>query len=224
MGALDEVVEPLRRAASRVRRRLLLHRRGVAALLVGVAAWLGLNTVRPPEPTTLTVLVAARDLPAGTRLTGDDVVQVERPVEDLPDGQVSDAFGEVLAGPMRRGEPLTDARIVGPGLTPGSPSSVALTVRIGEANSLDLVQVGDAVDVIAIPAAGAGALATEGGGTERSRVLVAGARVLALPAPAEEVPANSPAGRVVVLQVERSATVEISEAAAREWLTVALAQ
>lgn len=212
------------RAVGVVRRRLLLHRRIVAGLCLGVATWCTLQVLRPPDPVAVEVLVAARDLPAGTRLGEADLRTVARAPDSVPDGQLDAAHGQVLASPVRRGEPITDARILGRGMTLGSPDRVALAVRITDAPAVDLVRVGDAVDVIAVPAADVG---PESSTDRGARVLVSGARVLALPSggsTAGSSPVGAEDARVVVLEVDRARTVEISRAAAWDWLTVALTQ
>ena len=58
------------------RRRVLRRRRLLAAVLTAVAVAAGLTaTARPPAP-TVTVVVAARDLPAGQVLSADDLARV----------------------------------------------------------------------------------------------------------------------------------------------------
>ena len=62
----------------------------------------------------------------------------------------SGLLGRVLAAPVRAGEPITDVRVVGPGLVRGQgPGSVAAPVRIADAGAVALVRVGDRVDVLA---------------------------------------------------------------------------
>lgn len=205
------------RALHTVRRHLLLRRRLVASLLAAAAMFTALQALRPPAPVRVVAVVAARDLPAGTTVSTTDLRQVRRAADTLPEGHLSAAEqldGEVLAAPVRSGEVITDARLLGPGLIVGASGEVAMSVRIGDVASVDLVRVGDAVDVIAVPASG----------DERaSRVLVRAARVLALPSASTTAgPMGSDAGRVVVLSVGRTKSVEVSEAAAREWLSVAL--
>ncbi|MFD0902932.1 SAF domain-containing protein [Actinomadura sediminis] len=130
-------------------------RRPVAALLAAAAAWLALLTLRPDPPPTVRVLTAARDLPAGATLTPSDVRPVPFPADAVPSGAVrADAAGRILAGPMRRGEPLTDVRVVGDRLLRGhGPGKVATPVRIADADTVRLVRPGDRVDVLAAPPA-----------------------------------------------------------------------
>ena len=70
------------------------------------------------------VLVAAHDLPGGSPVAGGDLVAREYAEGTQPSGTVTDphaAVGRVLAAPLREGEPLTDVRLVGPGLLDGYP-------------------------------------------------------------------------------------------------------
>ena len=62
LGRLARLLRPVRRAVLR-RRRLL------AALLTAVAVASGVHAVAAPPPARVGVLVAARDLPAGSLLT-----------------------------------------------------------------------------------------------------------------------------------------------------------
>ncbi|MGH3388636.1 MAG: RcpC/CpaB family pilus assembly protein, partial [Actinomadura sp.] len=76
---------------------------------------------------------------------------VALPAAAVPDGALrSGAPGRVLAGPIRRGEPLTDARLLGAGLLDGyGPGMVATPVRIADAGVARLLRPGDRVDVLA---------------------------------------------------------------------------
>ncbi|MFG1827178.1 SAF domain-containing protein [Microbispora bryophytorum] len=103
------VTRDLRRLAAR-------RRRPIAAVLAGLAVACVLLAVRTPDG--VEVLAAARDL-AGGRLTASDVVVVRLPPDTVPAGAYvpgTPVSGRLLAGPLRRGEPLTDARLLGPGL------------------------------------------------------------------------------------------------------------
>ncbi|GAB3908715.1 SAF domain-containing protein [Microbispora bryophytorum] len=103
------VTRDLRRLAAR-------RRRPIAAVLAGLAVACVLLAVRTPDG--VEVLAAARDL-AGGRLTASDVVVVRLPPDTVPAGAYVPGVpvsGRLLAGPLRRGEPLTDARLLGPGL------------------------------------------------------------------------------------------------------------
>jgi pilus assembly protein CpaB len=127
------------------------HRRSLAGLLVAVAVLLGLSSVAPARPRLRPVVVAARDLPAGQVLAAADLRVATEPGALAPDGSLTDpgaAAGHALAGAVRRGEPLTDLRLVGPGLLAG-PGLVLAPVRMADAAEVALVHVGDVIDVLA---------------------------------------------------------------------------
>ncbi len=136
--------------------RTLLARRiaaGLLVLLAGLAAW------RPdPDTAPRAVVVAVHDLGPGTALTGDDVALRVLPAGILPDGAVTalDAVvGATLAGPSRRGEVLTDARVLGPrlaGLVAG-PDPRTVPVHPADGAVLDVIRPGDVVDVLGAPSA-----------------------------------------------------------------------
>ncbi len=86
------------------------YRRLLAAFLAAVAAAAGLAAARP-RADGVRVLVAARDLAAGTTLRRGDLAVRTLPRRAVPDGVVSRAAGRTLSGPVRRGEPLTDVRL-----------------------------------------------------------------------------------------------------------------
>src|ERR671914_785181 len=100
---------PARRLADRlrpVRRAVLRRRRLLAALLTAVAVAAGVHAVAAPAPATVPVLVAARDLPTGAEIAAADVETVRFAPGSEPAGAVADPVGEVLAAPLRHGEPV----------------------------------------------------------------------------------------------------------------------
>ncbi|QKW33939.1 flagellar biosynthesis protein FlgA [Actinomadura sp. NAK00032] len=128
-------------------------RRPLAALFAAAAAGLALLALRPGPPPSVRVLAAARDLPAGTTLTASDVRPVALPPSAVPSGALrTAATGRTLAGPMRQGEPLTDARVLGDALLHGyGPGTVAAPVRITDPDAVRLLHPGDHIDVLTHP-------------------------------------------------------------------------
>jgi Flp pilus assembly protein CpaB len=131
------------------------HRRLIAAILTGVAVLAGLDAVRPAAPATVGIWVASRDLPGGAPLRSGDMRPERLPSADLPAGVVRVAAtvsGRLLAAPMRRGEPLTDVRLISAALlsATGPPGDVAVPVRVDDGGAaVSLVHAGDLVDIIA---------------------------------------------------------------------------
>ncbi|MFA1548645.1 SAF domain-containing protein [Actinomadura chokoriensis] len=133
--------------------RLARLRRPLAALFAAAAAGLALLALRPGPPPSVRVLAADRDLPAGRRLTPSDLRRVALPPAAIPSGALRKAAGRVLAGPVRRGEPLTDARVIGDAMLQGyGPDTVATPVRIADPAAVRLLHPGDRIDVLSTPA------------------------------------------------------------------------
>lgn len=131
--------------------RLVLarYRRPLAIAAALAALWLTIRSAAPPPPDTVTVLVAANDLAAGHSLGEGDLRTVTRPASAAPSGRLTGSTGWVLASPMRAGEPLTDARVVGPGLLRNQPPDrVAVPVRLSDPATSAIVRPGDRVDVL----------------------------------------------------------------------------
>lgn len=130
----------------------MLARRIAAAGLVLLA---GAAALRPnPDGDRAQVVVAARDLNPGAALTADDLRLEKRLVPTIPDGSQSDidtVVGSTLAGPARRGEVLTDVRLLSRRLAESAVGPDARIVPVHPADSAlaDLVRPGDVVDVVA---------------------------------------------------------------------------
>lgn len=198
----------VRRLRRFVRRAVLARRRSLAALCAGIAVVTGLHAATASPPPTVAVPTAAHDLPAGTVLDDTDVTSVSLPPAAVPAGVTPRAVGRVLAAPLRAGEPITDVRLVGAGLAAAHPDLATLPVRLPDAALVSLLEAGDRIDLIATdPQAGG------------SRVVAAGALVLAIPDPVAAQGAATPAGALVVLGVEPAAVPTVSEAGVRWFLS-----
>ncbi|ORW27538.1 flagellar biosynthesis protein FlgA [Mycobacterium paraense] len=143
--------------------RTVLARRVTAAALVVLA---GVATLRSdPGGDDADVVVAARDLRPGAALTVDDVRLEKRLATTIPDGSRSDVaavVGSTLASPTRRGEVLTDVRLLGSRLAESTagPGARIVPLHLADGALIDLIRVGDVVDVLAAPAADAPASGT----------------------------------------------------------------
>ncbi|MFE3455152.1 Flp pilus assembly protein CpaB [Nonomuraea sp. NPDC059194] len=126
------------------------RRRLIAAALAALSLACALTVLRPGPGQTTTVLVAAKDLKPGLLHEGD-LRPARLPAQAVPDGALSTgAIGRTLAAPMRRGEPLTDVRLVNPSLLATlPPGTVAMPVRIADADAVRLLSPGDAIGVLA---------------------------------------------------------------------------
>ncbi|WP_319454733.1 MULTISPECIES: SAF domain-containing protein [unclassified Mycobacterium] len=137
--------------------RTVAARRAAAGGLVVLAAVAALR----PDPSTGTtdVVVAARDLTPGVELGPDDVSIESRSATTVPDGfqtAITDLVGSTLAGPARRGEVLTDVRLLSPRLAEATagPDARIVPLHLADGALLELVRPGDVVDVLAVDAQG----------------------------------------------------------------------
>ncbi|TIC88236.1 pilus assembly protein CpaB [Nocardioides sp. GY 10113] len=207
---------PLRRvadAAHAVRRSVRRRRRPLAALCAALAVAALLGALRPPTPATERVPVAARDLPAGTTLAPGDLTTALLPPDAVPRGTLPDPTGAVLAAPLRQGEPVTDARVVGPGLGAGESDRVVVPLRLSDGDQAVLLSAGDRIDVLATDPAD--------GGTE---LVAADVTVLAVPPAAASggsTTAGVLGGRLVVVAVPASAVTGVTAAGVLSFVTYA---
>ena len=198
-----------------------LVRQVAAGLLAALALVLALrpgpaDPAAPVRPAAVEVVVAAADLAAGAVLGVGDLTLATLPAAAVPDGvvaQVDQVAGEVLAGPLRRGEPVTDVRVVGPGLWSQVPAGqVAAPVRLADLAVATLLRPGDRVDVLAT-AADAGA----------AEVVAAGALVVSTsPAETPDPPSGDRDAGLIVLAVPAGTAARLAAAATNSTLTVTL--
>lgn len=196
-----------------MRRALRRHRRIVIAVLAAALAFVFVQVAAPPPPATTSVVVAARDVPAGAVLGADDLDVVRLPRDVVPAGTsptVAAVLNEVLAAPVRAGEPLTDRRLVGDALIAGYPTgSVATPVRIGDVDVVGLLEVGDRIDVYA---------ALRDGG-DSARHVAGDALVVTLPQSSDD---QGHDGALVVLAVTPAAAAALAQASAEGPLSITL--
>lgn len=133
------------------------RRLGIALLLCAAAA-ISVHQLTPTPVHTVTGLAAARDLPAGSALAPADLAHVRVPPDMMAAGfldQENELAGKQLAAPLRKGQLLTDAQLLGPGLLAGTPpGSAAVPLRMADPSSIQLVSPGQLVNVVLTAANG----------------------------------------------------------------------
>lgn len=206
---LERISRTLRPDVTRTARARRLAA-GLLVMLAGVAA------LRPDAgDVQREVAIAARDLRPGTPLTADDVRMENRSAATLPDGAHSDLaiIGSTLAGPARRGEVLTDARVLGPrlaGLSAG-PDARVVPLHLADAAVLDLIRTGDVVDILGAPSADANA---------RPRVIATNAVVVLVSATAKTIGSSN--DRVVLVALPASAAHALAGATLVQTVTLTI--
>ncbi|MGA8846338.1 MAG: SAF domain-containing protein [Nocardioides sp.] len=202
----------LDRAWMRLQRATLRRRRPLAAVLTAAAVWAALAATSSPAPATVPVLVAARDLAAGTALSADDLVSVAFRPGSAPSVVLRDPdelAGRLLAAPVIEGEPITPVRLVGDDLAAAQPGQRVVPLRLADPAMVALLEVGDLIDLVATDQDGQVSTVAEG------------ARVLALPA--TEASASTTAsglpGRLVVLGLRPDAVSGVVSAVLRDFVS-----
>ena len=195
------------------RRLLARHRRWLAALSAAVAVAATVSALSPKAPPTRAVWVAARDLSGGRPLAAAEVTLRRLPLAAVPGGALTahdGVVGRLLAAPVRRGEPLTDVRLLEPSLLAAldRPGLVAVPVRVADCSAAAaLARPGDLVDVLAVS------------DVRTPVVVAAGVRVLALPGRTD---ATGDGGGLVVVAVTTAQARGLAEASAGSRLSLAL--
>jgi Flp pilus assembly protein CpaB len=194
--------------------RTLLARRIAAAGLVVLA---GVAALRPnPDGERAQVVVAARDLSPGAALTADDLRLEKRLTPTIPDGSQSDIdtiVGSTLAGPTRRGEVMTDVRLLGRRLAESAagPDARIVPVHPVDGALADLVRPGDVVDVVA---------ASETGSPSTAKVVATGA-IVVLVSPKQKAQAAT-SERVVLVALPAAAANGVASSALTQTVTLTL--
>ncbi|RCW43698.1 Flp pilus assembly protein CpaB [Halopolyspora algeriensis] len=198
--------------------RMLFLRRVTAVALILIA---GVTVLRPhpgSARTEVSILVAAEDLAAGTELTPEDVRTRTVPKELVPTGALSDTDavrGRMLAAATRRGEFLTDVRLVGEAstrITTGHDDHAAVAIRPADPAVAGLIHPGREVDVIAAARSG------------QPDILAERAPVLVVHSAADEPAGTRPGarGQVIVVGLPQDRAAAVASAALTKAVTVTL--
>ncbi len=202
-----------RRRLAQLAQAVLWHRRLLAAGLAAGAVALAMHAA-DTGPTTVPLVVTARDLPGGTILGHSDLDVVDVLPASVPGGSaasIDDVVGRMLAGPARAGEPVTDVRLVGPSLVQGwGDDLLAVPVRIADAGVVTIVRPGELVDLIATPVSGEG----------RAGPIATRVPLLSIP---DQVDAGLHAdGALLVVAVTAEQATALAEAAVSSRLSIAI--
>lgn len=218
MSRVSRESDPVGRWLRDLVRAAQWHRRLLAGGLLAGAMAFGLHALAPPPTPTVAVVSATRDLPAGARLGEADVTLARVDPRSVPDGalpRLALALGGTVVSAVRRGEVLTDVRLLGTGtLDRLGPGLVATPVRIADSESVGLLRPGSVVDVLAAGAA-------EGASAGEARLVAAAVRVLTVPQSREGRFASSLSeGSLVLLATTSPTAARLAGAAVTERLSV----
>lgn len=193
--------------------RTVLARRVTAAALVVLA---GVAAIRSnPQGDQVDVVVANRDIAPGSALTADAVSVESRSAQEVPDGAATDmtaVLRTTLAGPARRGEILTDVRLLGSRLTEAAagPDARIVGVHPSDAALIDLVRPGDIVDIVT-------AAPDDAAGSPGAPRVIAGGGIVVLVSEK-----HSHDDRVVLVALPATAAVAVAGATLTQAVTLTL--
>ncbi len=146
---IKEVVAPVRRA-------LRWHRRLLAAGFAMVAVYCTLAVLTEPEP-GITVLAAARPVPAGATLAPADLTELTLPPHAAPEGFLTDpeeALGRTVVAHQPARAVLTVSSLTAT-TTLVAPGRVALPVTLAATAPVALLRAGDTIDLLGVGGTGA---------------------------------------------------------------------
>ena len=212
------VLERISRAMRPDFTRTIAARRIAAGLLVILAAALAL---RPdPDGAYRPVTVAVRDLSPGVTVTSQDVEIQKRTAATIPDGTagLEQVVGSTLTGAVRRGEILTDARVLGSRLAELSAGRDARVVPLHLSDSavLDVIRAGDVVDVLGA-AMGAGT-----GGEGGPRLIATNAVVVGVSADSDGKYGGPGNDRIVLVALPAAAATALAGATLVQTVTLTI--
>lgn len=185
---------------------------GALVVLAGIAAWRD-----DPRAENTAVVVTTRDLSPGAELAADDVRLETHASSTIPDGSQTDTdsvVGATLAGPARRGEVVTDVRVLGPRLAESAagPDARIVALPLADAALVDLVRPGDIVDIVAAPASA--------DAEDSARLIATDAVVVLVSAKDNRMTAG--VGRVVLVALPAAAAKTVAGAALVQAITLTL--
>jgi pilus assembly protein CpaB len=138
-----------------------MKRRMIAAMLAILGVLILVGATRGSASASVKTLVATHEIVSGAVITNEDVSLRDLPIHLVADGSFhsrTDAIGQIAVGAIRRGEVITDARVVAPSLLSES-GLVAIAITLNDSANAQLVHAGDRVDVLA---SRGGAIASDG--------------------------------------------------------------
>lgn len=203
----------LAEAISRLARAARWHRRALGITAAVVCLFAVLSAITPPKPETASVLVATRQLAAGTQLASADVRVVAMPVAFVPDlalGDPAEAVGRTLTSALTTGSVLTGASTLSGRDPAGGSDERLVPFRVPDAAIVALLQVGDRISVVGATVDGA------------AIDLAVDVRVAALPAPGGSGSFGGESGALIVVAADPATASRLAAASGHLRMTVVL--
>lgn len=224
----------------RVQRLIRRQRRLIGSVLIAASVYFLITALKPATQTTLELVAASTDLPAGHAIQAADVTTTAWPTsvshpESFDDRDL--AIGRITTGALLAGEPIGPSRVIGPGLLDvGLPQEqagelVAATVRLADPGEVALLKPGDLIDILAARAGGIGEETSADPSAGSARVVAEKVRVIVVPdttsggdaslfgGPSRSSAGGLDSGSMIVLGVDRPTATALAAAATRSRLS-----
>ncbi len=205
----------LRSGLDRIRRRILWHRRLLAALAAAAAVWLGVQAAMAPTARTVPVWTLASRGNPGDLVRHGDLRKVGLLPGTVPAEAITDpraVIGRPLAHAVAAGQVLTDTAVLGKRWVHGQGGLSVVPVRITDPAVVPLLRTGDEVDLYATDVSGSSGAA---------RVVAHAARVVSVPKAVRDEVGQTLPGRLILVGVSPEQVGEVTRAAAGDFLSVA---
>ncbi|MGV1037650.1 MAG: Flp pilus assembly protein CpaB [Candidatus Nanopelagicales bacterium] len=224
----------------RVQRLMRRQRKLLGSVLIAVCVYFLISALKPETPTTLELVAANTDLPAGHAIQAGDVTTASWPASISHPEVFTNrdlAVGRITTGPLLAGEPIGPSRVIGPGLLDvGLPQEqasqlVAATVRLADPGEVALLKPGDLVDILAARAGGISEETSADQAAGSARVIAEKVRVIVIPdtasggdsslfgGPSRSSNGGLDSGSMIVLGVDRPTATALAAAATRSRLS-----
>jgi len=130
---------------------IVRYRRSIAATLAALTVLLLSSALMPERDSGITVLVATRQLAAGSVLTQQDFVVSQLDDASFWDTATSDPadlIGHTLARNLALNQPISSTDVIGPGLLDGLPKNyVAVSLPLSAGTNTSLLALGSPIDI-----------------------------------------------------------------------------
>lgn len=135
----------------RLRARIIRYRRPLAVLCAVIAALCLARIAQPPSPRTIAVILADRNLPAGTVISAADLANGQINADMHWPGistNKNELIGSTTAHALTKGQPIDIHAIVGPSLLDGLPFTMRALVVLINPSTEHIVTSGDHIDLL----------------------------------------------------------------------------
>jgi len=130
---------------------IVRYRRSIAATLAALAVLLLSSAFIPKQDSGIAVLVATRQLAAGSVLTQEDLKLSQLNQDSFWESAASDPaelIGRTLARNLVTNQPISSNDVIGPGLLDGLPSNyVAVSLPLSTGTNASLLSLGSPIDI-----------------------------------------------------------------------------